>query len=153
MRVVLDSNILARATPGKTSAAREVLLLLNQAPHTLITAGPLLVELARILPYPRVRAVHGLDNAGIQAYLQVVQLGSAIVIPVSPPPVQTSDPDDDLVIAAAVAGHAEVICTLDRHFFEASVQAACATHGIRVLRDIDLLHELRSQTSPPPGTP
>ena len=26
MRVVLDSNVLARATPGKTSATREVLL-------------------------------------------------------------------------------------------------------------------------------
>jgi predicted nucleic acid-binding protein len=54
MRVVIDSNVLARATPGKTSAAREVLLLLTLAPHMLITAAPLLTELARILQYPRV---------------------------------------------------------------------------------------------------
>src|SRR4051794_5844058 len=71
---LLDSNVLARATHGKTSAAREVLLLLTQRPHTLITAAPLLGELARILQYPRVRALHGLDDAGIQAYLQAIQV-------------------------------------------------------------------------------
>src|SRR5579872_4350556 len=103
MRLVLDSNILARATPGKMSAAREVLLLATQQPHLLITAAPLLTELARILQYPRVRALHGLDDVGIQTYLQSVQVGSAVVSPVSPPPIQTRDPDDDLVIATAIA--------------------------------------------------
>jgi len=153
MRVVLDSNILARATPGKTSAAREVLLLLTQPPHTLLTAAPLLAELARILQYPRVRALHGLDDVGIQTYLQAVQGGSAVVSPVSPPPIHTSDPDDDLIIATAIAGHAEVICTWDRDFYDASVQSACATHGIRILNDINLLHELRGLAAPPSGTP
>ena len=38
MRVVIDSNVLARATPGKTSAAREVLLM-TQTPRLLITTG------------------------------------------------------------------------------------------------------------------
>jgi predicted nucleic acid-binding protein len=57
MRVLLDGNVLARATPGKTSAAREVLLLVIQAPHQLITSAPLLSELVRILQYPRVHAL------------------------------------------------------------------------------------------------
>jgi putative PIN family toxin of toxin-antitoxin system len=153
MRVVLDSNILARATPGKTSAAREVLLLVTQAPHVLITAAPLLTELVRILQYPRVRALHGLDDAGSQAYLQSIQAGSAIVSPVSPPPIQTRDPDDDLVIATAIAGNAEVICTWDQHLFAPAVQAACAMRGIRVLKDSDLLLELRSLLGPQSGTP
>ncbi len=153
MRALLDSNILARATPGKTSAAREVLLLLTQAPHTLISAAPLLAELARILQYPRVRALHGLDDAGIQAYLQAIQTGALVVRPASPPPVRTQDPADDVVIAAAVAGGAEVLCTWDRHFFDAPVQSACAAHGIRVLKDVDLLRELRALSPAPPGAP
>jgi putative PIN family toxin of toxin-antitoxin system len=152
MRVVLDSNILARATPGKTSAAREVLLLIIQQPHTLITAAPLLTELARILQYPRVRALHGLDDVGVQTYLHAVEVGSAVVSPVSPPPIQTRDPDDDLVIATAIAGKADVICTRDRHFFDAAVHTGCATHGIRIVNDADLLHELRSLSAPPLGT-
>ncbi len=153
MRVVIDSNVLARATPGKTSAAREVLLLVTQAPHLLVTAAPLLVELARILQYPRVRALHGLDDAGIQAFVQSVQAGSLVVSPATPPPIRTQDPDDDTVIATAVAGLAEVICTWDRHLLDPSIQAACATLGIRVLKDVDLLRELRGQGAAQPGTP
>lgn len=152
MRAVLDSNILARATPGKTSAAREVLLAVVQPPHTLITAAPLLTELANTLQYPRVRALHGLDDAGIQGYLQSVHQASTAVTPVSPPPITTHDPDDDLIIATAIAGQAEVICTWDQHFFHPAVQAACAAHGIRILNDIDLLRELRAQAAAPPGT-
>lgn len=153
MRVVIDSNVLARATPGKTSAAREVLLLVTQAPHLLITAAQLLAELARILQYPRVRALHGLDDAGIQAFLQAVQTGSLVVSPASPPPIQTHDPDDDIVIATAVAGRADVICTWDQHLLDPAIQAACAALGIRVLKDIDLLRELRGQGASQPGAP
>jgi uncharacterized protein len=143
MRVVLDSNVLARATPGKTSAAREVLIRVTKQPHTLVTAAALLAELARTLQYPRVRALHGLDDAGIQAYLQSIQLGSLVVNPAIPPPLQTANPDDDLVIATALAGQAEVLCTRDRHLLNPLVQAACAVLGIRVLNEVDLLHELR----------
>ncbi len=153
MRAVLDSNILARATPGKTSAAREVLLILVLPPHTLITAAPLLTELAQTLQYPRVRALHGLDDAGIQAFLASVHQASLVVTPVTPPPIQTHEPDDDVLIAAAIAGGAEVICTWDQHLFDPAVQAACAQYGIRILNDIDLLRELRAQASAPPGTP
>src|SRR5207237_1152289 len=107
----------------------------TQTPHHLITSAPLLTELARILQYPRVRALHGLDDAGIQAYLQAVQAAALVVAPVSPPPVQTRDPADDLVIATAVAGQAEVLCTWDRHLHNPAVKAQCLAHGIRVLKD------------------
>jgi predicted nucleic acid-binding protein len=111
------------------------------------------VELARILRYPRVRALHGLDDQGIQAYLQAIHAGAAIVHPASPPPVRTQDPADDLVIASAIAGRADVICTWDRHFFDPSVQSACAVHGVRVLNDVDLLRELRGLSSTAPRKP
>jgi putative PIN family toxin of toxin-antitoxin system len=149
MRVVLDSNVLARATPGKTSAAREVLLLLAQSPHYLLTSAPLLTELARILQYPRVRALHGLDDAGIQAYLQAVQAAALVIIPAAPPPIQTRDPADDLVIATAVAGQAEVLCTWDRHIHDPSIAAQCLGRGIRVVKDAELLQELRRLTPSP----
>jgi putative PIN family toxin of toxin-antitoxin system len=153
MRVLLDSNVLARATPGKTSAAREVLLLVTQAPHHLLTSAPLLTELARILQYPRVRVLHGLDDAGIQAYLQAVQGSSLVVTPLAPPPIHTRDPADDLVIATAAAGQAEVLCTWDRHLHDASIKGQCLSLGIRVLKDAELLQELRNLASPPPATP
>jgi putative PIN family toxin of toxin-antitoxin system len=150
MRVVLDSNVLARATPGKTSAAREVLILLLQTPHFLISSEPLLSELARILQYPRVRRLHGLDDVGIMGFVQLIKVGTVLVSPMSPSPVQTNDPDDDLVTGTAVAGKAEVICTWDRHFFDPSVQTACAAFGVRVLDDVDLLAELKKLSAANP---
>ncbi len=150
MRALLDSNVLARATPGKASAAREVLLLLTQSPQQLVTSAPLLTELARILQYPRVRALHGLDDAGIQTYLRDVQAAAHVVAPATPAPVATRDPADDLVIATAVAGRAEVLCTWDRHLHDPALKAQCQAHGIRVLKDGDLLAELRALGSRPP---
>jgi putative PIN family toxin of toxin-antitoxin system len=153
MRVVLDSNVLARATPGKTNGAREVLLLLLQPPHVLLSSAPLLIELARILQYPRVCALHGLDQAGIMDYLQSLQVGATVVRPVAASPIQTHDPDDDKVIATALAGQADVICTWDQHLFASAVQAACAAHGIRILRDAKLLVELRNLPASPENVP
>jgi putative PIN family toxin of toxin-antitoxin system len=153
MRVVIDSSVLARATPGKTSAAREVLLLATQALHTLVASAPVLTELAHVIQYPRVRALHGLDDAGIQTFLLSLQMASLIVVPTIPPPIHTRDPNDDFVIATAIAGQAEVICTWDNDLIDPTVQAACARYGIRILKDSQLLPELRQSSSPPTGTP
>ena len=58
---------------------------------------------------------------------------------------RVTDPDDDLVLAPAVQGRANVVCTWDRDLRQnANVQSYCALHGIRVLKDSELLAELRS---------
>ena len=49
---------------------------------------------------------------------------SVMPVPTAPPPVRTSDPDDDIVIATATAGRADVICTWDRDLLDAAVRAA-----------------------------
>lgn len=55
-----------------------------------------------------------------------------------------NDPDDDLVIATAVAGNAEVICTWDEHFYEQKVIAYCRERSIEIINDAKLLHRLRA---------
>lgn len=96
------------------------------------------------------RALHGLDDAGIQAYLVAVQTSALLVTSLGASPVLTRDPADDLIIATAASiAHAEVICTWDRHLHDPSVKAQCAAHGIRVMKDDELLHELRRLALPP----
>lgn len=144
MRAVLDTNILARAVPGKAGPAREVLQLLALPPHVLVTSPTLLEELARALAYPRLRAVHGLSDTEIGQYIADLQ-AVAELAPLTAPTVTAirSDPDDNAVIAAAIACQAEVICTRDRHFDNQDVIDFCAQHGVRILDDIELLNELR----------
>lgn len=148
MRVVLDTNILARAARGGTGPAAELLTRVADPAHVLVLSPFLLVELSRVLRYPRVQAMHGLGEAGIDAFVAAVQAMGVITVPASPTPtpVVTNDPKDDPIVATAVDGHAEVLCTLDRHLRGQVVQAYCAQHGIRVLTDIELIQELRAQT-------
>jgi putative PIN family toxin of toxin-antitoxin system len=151
MRVVLDTNVLARATRGGTGPAAELLGITGLPPHMLILSPFILSELSRVLRYSRLRKIHGLDDQRIDAYVQSVQSAALLVNPPSAAaasPVST-DPDDDPVIGTAIAGTAETLCTNDRHLHQPNVKAHCAAHGIQVLTDIELLRRLRPPVSPP----
>lgn len=142
MRVVLDTNVLARAVPGPNSPARQLLERLLAPTHVLVSSPLLLAELARVLRYDRVRAIHGLDDPDIDAYVESLRTASLLVTVTSPPPV-AGDPDDDFVIATAVDGQADVLCTWDRHLYTDAVTQYLGRLGVRVLRDTELLQELQ----------
>src|ERR1700756_5383619 len=58
MRIVLDTNILARANPRSKSVARVLLLtILESAEHVLVLSPFLLRETERVLNYPRLQAL------------------------------------------------------------------------------------------------
>jgi len=100
-------------------------------------------ELVRVLQYERVRAQARLTDAEIDSFVNDLrELAVLVTLPDSVPAV-ASDPDDNMVVATAVTGGADVICTRDRHIRHPVVQAYCATFGIRVLTEVELLNELR----------
>jgi len=147
MRVVLDSNVLARAVRGGTGPAAELLGIVMVPPHTFILSPFLLSELSRVLRYPRMRKLHKLNDAELDTYVQSLQTAALVVNPLSAPSIVSADPDDDPIVATAVAGPAEVLCTLDRHLRTPAVRAYCAAHGIQILTDVELLQLLRSGTA------
>ena len=58
--MLLDTNVVVRATGNATGPARELFLRLLGPPHQLIGSAFLFDELRRVLNYPRVQALHGL---------------------------------------------------------------------------------------------
>jgi predicted nucleic acid-binding protein len=54
------------------------------------------------------------------------------------------DEDDDYLIATAVHGNANVICSRDRELFDPNVLTYCHARGVDVVDDIELLHRLRT---------
>ena len=144
MRIVLDTNVLARAVRGKKGPAGEVLRRVFAPPHLLIVSPSLLSELSRILRYRRVRALHGLDEEGMDTFVRSIRSAALLVnTALRPPRIVPDDPDDDVIIAAAIAGNADVLCTLDRHFRHSRVLSFCRQQGIDVLSDVELLAVLR----------
>lgn len=151
MRIVVDTNVLARAVRGGIGPAAELLGFVMAPPHVFILSPFVLAELARVLRYPRMRLLHKLDDAQLDAYVQSLQAAAMIVNPPAAATTQivSADPDDDPVVATAVHGQAEVLCTRDRHLNSPAVKAYCSNHGIEVLTDIEVLQILRAGGSSP----
>jgi putative PIN family toxin of toxin-antitoxin system len=143
MRVVLDTNILARAAGSRDGPASELFERLC-ASHTLIVSSELLSELARVLSYDRVRRMHQLGESGIEAFIENIESGATMVsLPDPLPRVVPDDSDDDVVVATAVAGKGDVLCTRNRHLFHESVIDYCRQCAVEVMDDIGLLSRLR----------
>jgi putative PIN family toxin of toxin-antitoxin system len=144
MRVVLDTNILARCSYRLEGPAAEVLDRVTVRPHLLILSAAILKELHTVLGYPRFRQFHKLSDEMIARFIARLQRQALVLDPVGDQEQIMDDPRDVAVIAAAVAGRANVICTLDRHFYQEAVTAYCRQQGLEITDDIELLRRLRS---------
>ena len=143
MRVVLDTNILTRAIASPAGPAGKLLDWIA-AQHALLFSPETLSELARVLAYDRVRVLHQKSDAGIGAIINRFETSATLVPLATPPPrIVPHDPDDDIVVATAVAGGADVLCTRNRHLFHESVVAYCRDHGVEIMDDLSLLQKLR----------
>lgn len=77
---------------------------------------------------------------GIEAAAVLIDPPPGDILPVVP-----NDPDDDHIVAAAVAARADVICTLNRHLHALGVRDYCAQRSIDILTDVELLERLRAE--------
>ena len=140
MRVVIDSSVVvaALATPNPESASRVVLAAVAAGAVQLVITDEMEAEYRRAVEYPQVkRYAAKVDRQGfvdsIVSTAERVEAGSAAgAVP--------ADPGDDKVVAAAFAGRAAFVVTLDRHLLELG-----GLVGVLVLRPGDFLRELRTQ--------
>jgi putative PIN family toxin of toxin-antitoxin system len=108
MRVVLDTNVLVRATKRATGPARQLLGLLQVEPHVIVISREILVELVRVLDYPRLCQQHRLTPEERQEF--AISLNNAaehVTLPRGTAAAVSSDPDDNLVVQTAVAGQVD----------------------------------------------
>ena len=151
MRVLLDTNVLVRATGRASGPARAVFLRLLDPPHSIIASNFLLDELRRVLNYPRVQQMHGLTPEEVGQYVCDVEASTEVVDVPAPLPFQVQhDPDDDPIVAAAMYGRVDVLCTRDKHLRRPAAITYCAQFNIRILTDVELLTELDAQASQSP---
>ena len=114
MNVVADTNVVVSAllwfgTPHRLLTAAEAGRL------TLYTSPALVDELLRVLTRPtfaiRLEARRATPHELTAGYLRLARL----TIPAPLPPVVLDDPDDDAVLACAVAASAQAVITGDQH--------------------------------------
>ena len=111
MRIVLDTNILVSALISRAGPPGQVLAEVKRGRLTLITSVAQIAELRRVLDRPHLRRVIAPDAAqdlmgNIEAVGEVV--GDLPEVTGSP------DPDDNLILATAIAGRADLIVSGDK---------------------------------------
>jgi hypothetical protein len=74
-----------------------------------------------------------------QAQSDIDIIASRMIEPAAGRPIVLTDPNDDPAVYTAVAGGADVLCTMDRDFYTSKVLAFCAHEDIRVMDDLALL--------------
>jgi predicted nucleic acid-binding protein len=115
--------------------------------HLLLSSSELLAELSRVLRYERVLKLHRLDDKEIDAFVRSVEAGSIVVpLPADIPAVVKADPDDDLVVATAILGEADAICTRNRHLYALDVVQYLRGWSIEIIDDLQLMGVLRGES-------
>jgi putative PIN family toxin of toxin-antitoxin system len=111
VRLVLDTSVIVSAFRSRSGASYGLLRLLQDRRFLALATPTLLFEYEDVLSRPEQRAVHRLGDTELDAVLRDL---AALVEPVrvdyqwKP---QLSDPDDELVLEAAINGSAEAIVT------------------------------------------
>src|SRR5262245_30848710 len=128
MRAVVDTNVVVSGLLW-TGPSHRILQLARAGTIDLFTSPILLAELDEVLN--RKKFMRRLELARIEPRELVLEY-AALARVVHPPgisPVIDQDPDDDAVLACAVAARASIIVSGDRHLLDLAV-----FRGIRILR-------------------
>jgi putative PIN family toxin of toxin-antitoxin system len=117
IRAVVDTNLLVSYLISHRPPISELIdVHLAQEHWVLITAPELLEELDRVLQYPRLQRYYTQEER-VRFVALVAALGELVELPRSVPRI-CRDPEDDWVIACAVAGEADAIVSGDRDLLD-----------------------------------
>jgi len=111
VRVFFDTNVLVSAFATRGLCADVFRVALSE--HVIITGECNLVELRRVLSSKFKMPDPVIDD--IEKFLREYEI---VPVPKNGPPVSIRDPNDDSVLASAIAGKADVLVTGDSEMLE-----------------------------------
>jgi putative PIN family toxin of toxin-antitoxin system len=138
-KAVLDTAVIVTALRSATGGSNAILREVAHRRLTPLVTAALFLEYEAVLKRPEQRLAHGLGLKDIDRFLAA--LASAcepVEISFQWRP-QLADPNDEMILEAAVNGRADMLIT---HNVRDFVKGAAA-FGLRVLRPGEALKELR----------
>jgi len=137
-RLVIDSNVLTSAFRSRSGASFVLIELVRSERIRMLVTPPLFLEYEDVLKRPEQLAVSRLSLADVDTALEAL---AALIEPVethlSWRP-QLSDPNDEMVLEAAINGHADALVTYNTAHF----RVAAARFGLRLARPAEIIREV-----------
>ena len=131
MRIVLDTNVLISALIGHGKPRRLLIRLFRE--HEPVSSRQMLAVLEDVLS----RRKFGLTRSRVDEFLSILVKRFIVSEVEKIPEVISEDPDDDVVLATALAGGADYIVTGDGHLL-----GLREYQGIRIVRVGEMLKAL-----------
>ena len=120
MRAVLDANVLVSALISRVGVPARLVELWLEGEFELVVCKTLLDEVERTLNQPKISGRVVSEDA-LRFIWLLQEVGEVVADPEGPPPVHSSDPGDDYLLALAarertplVSGDAHVLALSDR---------------------------------------
>jgi len=114
VRLVLDTNIVIVALLWR-GAPHELLGLITEGHARCFSSAELVGELARALQYPKFTQRLSEEHLDPEALVERYSRLAKQVVPANISPTVLADPDDDRVLACALAAQADLIVSGDSH--------------------------------------
>jgi hypothetical protein len=106
------------------------------------------VELARVLRYPSLQTKFQLTETDTYDYVQFLREAAELVADTSlVAPIR--DAADVIVVQTAIAGEADLICTVDSDFYYDAITRFLSQIGIQVVDDVAAKQMLRASGATP----
>lgn len=134
IRLVLDTNVLIAARRSRSGASNLLLRAADHQEFVMIATVPMFLEYESVLLRPENLRALQTDPAEVMGFLDYL---ATLVEPVRLSYLwrpQLIDPDDEMVLEAAVNGRADAVVTFNQKHF-----APAARFGIKVLLPRDAL--------------
>ena len=137
MRLVLDTSVIVSAFRSRDGASFRLLQLLREGRYTAVATPTLLFEYEAVLKRPLQRQAQGLSEELLEdAICGLAERLEAVRVDYQWRP-QLPDPGDEMVLEAAINGHAYAIVTHNvRDFLPAAEQ-----FGLRVMTPGGIIKE------------
>jgi putative PIN family toxin of toxin-antitoxin system len=139
MKCVLDTDVLVAALRSAKGASRELLYMVGRREIVAVATVAMMAEYEAVLKRPMHLHAANLTSEQVDTFLDTL---ASFFIPVTPYFIwrpMLRDPDDEMLLEAAVNGGAKLIITFNtRHFIRAAHR-----FGITVLKPSEALRRVR----------
>ena len=113
MRVVLDSNVFISGLMLPQSIPGKIITAWHGRQFDLVLSEPMLIEITRVLSYPKISRRTGWDDATIARYVALLRFEADIVNIVGITADVPNDPNDAAILATLIASKADCLVSGD----------------------------------------